>query len=193
MMVERRLLSRASTVLLALLAMLASGCQTRSVERGTQTTVAGVVYSGPPAPVRETSRCVVERIGDGDSLVCRGRGRVRLVGIDTPELSQEPYGRLAAQGLAELAPVGSSVSLELDVETRDRNGRLLAYVWAEGRLVNWLLVRQGWAVVLTYPPNVQYVDWFTAAQDSARQERAGLWALDGFDCLPVEHRRGRCG
>ncbi len=191
--IGRRVSSGAPTVLLALLLVVSSGCHTQSVEDESRAAGGAHAYSGPPAPVRETSRCVVERIADGDSLVCRGAGRVRLVGIDTPELSQAPYGRLAAQRLTELAPVGSSVSLELDVEPRDRNGRLLAYVWADDRLVNWLLVRQGWAVVLTYPPNVQYADWLTAAQDSARQDRAGLWALDGFDCLPVEHRRGRCG
>ncbi len=112
--------------------------------------------------------------------------------MDTPELSQEPYGDLATEALAVLAPAGSTVELELDVEPRDRYGRLLAYVWAQGLLVNWALVRQGWAVVLTYPPNVQYVDSFTAAQQRAREDRVGLWGVDGFDCLPADRRRGRC-
>ncbi len=174
--------------MLALLLVASSGCSAQ----GSRTTGTGIVYAGPPAPVRETSRCQIERIVDGDTVVCRGRGRVRLIGVDTPELSQEPYGQLAAQGLAELVTVGTDVDLEPDVERRDRNGRLLAYLWSEGRLVNWLLLRQGWAVVLTYPPNVQYVDWLTSAQDSAQQERSGLWAHGAFDCLPIEHRRGRC-
>lgn len=158
-----------------------------------RTTDALSAYSGPTAPIRETSRCQIERIVDGDTVVCRGQGRVRLIGVDTPELSQEPYGRLAAEALAELVPVETDVDLEPDIERRDPYGRLLAYVWAEDRLVNWMLLREGWAVVLTYPPNVQYVDGFTAAQEAARQDRAGLWALDAFDCLPIEHRRGQCG
>jgi micrococcal nuclease len=78
------------------------------------------------------------------------------------------------------------------VEARDQYGRVLAYLWGDGQMLNWMLVRAGYAVVLTYPPNVQYVDWFTAAQEEARQESAGLWAVGGFVCLPIDRRRGRC-
>lgn len=148
--------------------------------------------SGPPAPIRETSSCVISRIVDGDTIECSPGGRVRLIGMDTPELSQEPYGALAAEALASLAPRGSRVELERDVELRDQYGRLLAYVWVDGLQVNWALVRQGWAVLLTYPPNVQYVDWYTDAQRRAREDGVGLWAVGGFDCLPIERRRGRC-
>lgn len=148
--------------------------------------------SGPAAPVRETTDCVVSRIVDGDTFECEGSGRIRPIGIDTPELSQAPYGQMATRALARLMPVGTTVELEPDVERRDAYGRTLAYVWSNGRLLNWVLVRQGWAVVTTYPPNVQYVDALTAAQRTARQERVGLWALDAFDCLPGDRRRGRC-
>lgn len=148
--------------------------------------------AGPTAPVRETGACVVTRIVDGDTVECRGAGRVRLIGMDTPELAQEPFGRRAAQALAELIPVGTRVRLERDVEPRDRYGRLLAYVWTDSLMVNWAMVRLGWAVTLTYPPNVQYVEWFTAAQQLAREGREGLWAVDAFECLPRDHRRGRC-
>jgi micrococcal nuclease len=55
-----------------------------------------------------------------------------------------------------------------------------------------MLVRLGWAVVTTYPPNVQYVDWLTAAQKQAREESVGLWAVNAFDCLPGDRRRGHC-
>ncbi len=151
-----------------------------------------VPEGGPAAPVRAVTECEVTRIADGDSIDCAPLGRIRLVGIDTPELSQDPIGRVAADVLRSHIPIGSRVGVELDVEERDRNGRLLGYVWAEGRLVNWLMVRSGHAVTLTYPPNVQYVDALEAAQGAARSERSGLWAADGFDCLPIERRRGSC-
>jgi micrococcal nuclease len=151
-----------------------------------------LIDSGPPRPNRETSTCTIRRIIDGDTIECAEVGRVRLIGMDTPELSQEPYGELASQALAGLAPVGSRVELEPDVELRDRYGRFLAYVWVDGLQVNWALVRQGWAVLLTYPPNVQYVDWYTEAQRRAREDGVGLWAVGGFDCLPVDRRRGNC-
>ncbi|HSG80852.1 MAG TPA: thermonuclease family protein, partial [Gemmatimonadota bacterium] len=111
--------------------------------------------SGPPGPVGETSSCVVRRIVDGDTFECQGLGSIRLIGMDTPELSQTPYGGLAADALATMASEGSRVEIELDLEQRDRYDRLLAHVWADGVLVNWWLVRQGWAVVYTVPPNVQ--------------------------------------
>ncbi len=156
------------------------------------TGAAALPYSGPSGPVRSTSECTVTRIVDGDTIECQELGRVRLIGMDTPEADQEPYGSQATQVLYDLIAGSSSIELELDVEGRDQYGRVLGYVWADGQMLNWLLVRLGYAVVLTYPPNVQYVDWFTAAQQAAQQDNAGLWAVDGFSCLPRDHRRGRC-
>ena len=102
--------------------------------------------------------CTVTKVTDGDSIVCGQLGRVRLLGIDAPELSQKPFGKQSQRALAAMIPVGTTVQLEQDVQSRDRNGRLLAYVWRNGRMVNWEMVRAGWVVTLTYAPNVQYVD-----------------------------------
>lgn len=148
--------------------------------------------SGPPGPAGATRPCRVIRVVDGDTIECAGLGRVRLIGMDTPELSQAPHGRLATEALVALLPEDRTVDLELDVERRDRYGRSLAYLWADGAMLNWRLVRQGWAVVLTYPPNVRYVDWFVDAQRRARADEVGLWATAGFDCRPIDRRRGRC-
>ena len=147
---------------------------------------------GPPLPAMRLSACVIVRIVDGDTVDCRAQGRVRLIGMDTPEMSQEPFGAEAAAALAELIPVGTTVGLEPDVEPRDRYNRVLAYLWLDSVMVNWVLVRAGWAVLLTYPPNVRYVDWLTQAQRVAREEKRGRWASGGFECMPVERRRGRC-
>jgi micrococcal nuclease len=99
---------------------------------------------------------------------------------------------MATRALSALLEQATTVRLERDVELRDRYGRMLAYVWADSVMVNWALVRQGFAVVLTYPPNVQYVDSFTTAQRLAREEGVGLWGIGGFECLPRDRRRGRC-
>jgi len=123
---------------------------------------------------------------------CRGIGSVRLIGIDSPEMDQGPFGGQAAQALAQLAALGDTLRLERDVDERDRNGRTLGYLWKGGVLLNWRMVRDGWAVLLTYPPNVQYVEALTAAQRQAREERRGLWAVDGFACAPVDRRRRSC-
>jgi micrococcal nuclease len=134
----------------------------------------------------------VQRVVDGDTISCRDLGSVRLIGIDSPEGNQEPFGSAARAALSALLRVGETIQLESDVEPRDRYGRLLAYAWRDGRMLNWLMLRGGWAVVLTITPNVQFVDAFVMAQYRARAERRGLWAVDGFQCLPLERRRGLC-
>ena len=151
-----------------------------------------VADTGPRVPVRQTTECVVTRIVDGDTVVCAGTGTVRLIGIDTPESNQPPFGAAATAGLASMLPVGTRARLERDVEARDQYDRALGYLWIGSTQVNWLMVRLGWAVMLTYPPNVQYVEHFRSSEQKARAERRGLWAIDGFACLPVERRRGRC-
>lgn len=149
-------------------------------------------YQGPKKPVRATVPCTVAKVTDGDSIVCAHLGRIRLLGIDAPELSQKPFGKQAQGALAAMIPVGSTVQLEQDVQPQDRNGRMLAYVWRDGRLVNWEMVRAGWVVTLTYAPNVQYVDALRQAAKEAEKEELGLWATDGFACLPFDHRHGGC-
>lgn len=149
-------------------------------------------YTGPTTPVRALRPCRVTRVVDGDTLVCSDVGRVRLIGMDSPERNHPPFGVQSRAALLELVPVGTTVSLEPDLEPRDRYGRMLAYVWRNGKLVNWLLVRQGWAVMITYPPNVQYADQLREAQQLAREAGLGLWGTGGFECLPAERRAGRC-
>ena len=156
------------------------------------TAMTTVTDSGPTSPRRQTTTCTVIRITDGDGIVCDRIGRVRLIGMDTPELDQKPYGPQAAHALGALVGVGMEVQIEPDVQARDRNNRLLAYVWVGRSMVNWRMVRDGWAVLLTYEPNVQYVEAFTEAQRRAREERRGLWATGGFDCSPRDHRARRC-
>jgi endonuclease YncB( thermonuclease family) len=154
-----------------------------------------------PAPLLTTTlqptsggrlACVVESITDGDTLRCGGE-RVRLLLIDAPEMRQGDFGLRSKLALEELAPVGVSILLELDVQQRDRYQRLLAHVFTTaGVHVNRELVRRGYAVVSVYPPNVRYVELMRAAADSARSERRGLWESSAFECLPGDHRAGRC-
>jgi micrococcal nuclease len=144
-------------------------------------------------PARRMSReCAIERVVDGDTFVCAGGERVRLLLIDTPELSQRPYGDSARTAARTLLPVGAHVRLERDVELRDRYGRTLAYVYQGDVFVNRELVRRGMAVVSVYPPNVREVEALRAAADSARAERKGLWSGSAFECSPRDYRARRC-
>jgi micrococcal nuclease len=147
----------------------------------------------PPAACAQAEiACVVDRVSDGDSITCGG-DRVRLLAIDAPELDQGPFGRAAKAFLEAALPIGSRARLELDVERRDGYGRLLAYVYREdGRMLNRMMARQGFALPYAIPPNVRHVDAIRAAADSARAAGIGLWALHAFDCSPADHRAGRC-
>ena len=142
--------------------------------------------------VQQQADCVVGQVVDGDTFRCRDGRKVRLTGVDSPEQQQGPYGAKARQALIRLLPVGVAVRLEHDVAPRDRYGRLLAYVWAGPTLINEAMVRGGWAVLYTVPPNVRYADRLSRAQNEARTRGTGLWAERGFDCSPVDFRSRRC-
>ncbi|MBA2458769.1 MAG: thermonuclease family protein [Gemmatimonadales bacterium] len=135
--------------------------------------------------------CEVGRIVDGDTFYCADGRKVRLIGIDSPELRQGESGRIARGALGRFLQ-GGRVRLETDVSRRDRWGRTLAYAWSGGRLVNEAMVREGWAVLYTVPPDVKYAGRLERAQSEARARRAGLWESGGFDCLPSQYRRRRC-
>ena len=134
----------------------------------------------------DPSRATVTRVVDGDTIHVAINGRdetVRLIGIDTPETvdPRQPvgcFGKEASNHTKELLPKGTAVRLVRDVEARDRYDRLLAYVYRvdDGLFVNLALARDGYADLLTYPPNVAHVDDFTAAVKDARDHNRGLWA-----------------
>jgi endonuclease YncB( thermonuclease family) len=143
-------------------------------------------------PAAKRSSCTVTSITDGDTFRC-GSQRIRLLSIDAPETDQGPFGATATRGLRALIETGTVVVLERDVEERDRYGRTLAYAYLpDGRMVNEEMARLGLAVVSVYPPNVRHVDRMRAAVRDALAAKRGLWATRAFECLPADHRRGRC-
>lgn len=143
--------------------------------------------AGGPPRLEDLVRARVVQVVDGDTFVAAFAGttsaRVRLVGVDAPESrhptrGEEPYGVAAAAFLKELLPPGTTVYLEFDVDVADSNGRLLAYAYlADGRMVNEVLLEEGYAQLYTFPPNVRYVERFRRAQRAGREAQRGLWAL----------------
>lgn len=128
----------------------------------------------------------VRSVTDGDTIrvdfeTGPANQPVRYIGIDAPETVApgtpvQPFGPEASRENARLL-AGKRVCLEKDVSERDRYGRLLRYAWLpEGTMVNEALVLAGLATVDTFPPDVKYVERFTAAQAAAREAGRGLWA-----------------
>lgn len=135
----------------------------------------------------------VQEVIDGDTVtVVLGSGReekVRFIGVNTPEISGEiqPYG-LEAKAYTKRRLQGRRIYLELDTSERDKYGRLLAYVWLEKprdtsvpeirtKMFNAELLLEGYAQVMTVPPNVKYAEIFKQLENEARNAGKGLWGL----------------
>jgi micrococcal nuclease len=139
---------------------------------------------GQPAHAQaaRTLTGIVVKVVDGDTIQIRIGDRidkVRYIGMNAPELhhptlGEQPGGREAAEANRKLVE-GQVVRLELDVQERDRYGRLLAYVYVGDTMVNAELVAQGYAQVMTIPPNVKHQDEFLKLQRQARALQLGLW------------------
>lgn len=111
---------------------------------------------------------------DGDTLNCRGGEHVRLFHVDAPE--DGPFGDLARRALAALLPVGTTVQIETDGGSRDKQGRLLAYVLLEdGRMVNEMLIRQGYAFLKPTRNSDRHAERLRMAETHARENRLGVW------------------
>jgi micrococcal nuclease len=136
----------------------------------------------------------VIKVNDGDTITIildRKRTITRLIGIDAPEMGQRPWGRRAKEHLIGIMnQCGWIVRVEHDVVERDKYNRHLVYIRTrEGKLVNEQMVRDGHAVLFTFPPNVKYVDVFTQAQKDARQAGLGIWGPKGLKETPYEYRK----
>ena len=142
--------------------------------------------AAPAEPTGPTEVAHVVRVVDGDTIVIdRGSGqeKVRYIGMDTPETVDptrpvEWMGKEASDANRALVE-GRDVWLERDISETDQYGRLLRYVWVRDgtawTFVNLALVAAGLAQVATYPPDVRYAQVYLAAQQSARDQRKGLW------------------
>lgn len=148
-----------------------------------QETVEGLKIStisspSPPIINKPESDVRVVRIIDGDTIEIEGGQKVRYIGIDTPETAREVecWGREATSKNRELVE-GKIVRLEKDVSETDKYGRLLRYVFIDPSvLVNDYLVREGYALASSYPPDIKYQDQLRQAQEEARQNSKGLWS-----------------
>ncbi len=139
----------------------------------------------PAVSAQEREAGVVTRVVDGDTIELTGVGRVRLHGIDAPELAQ-PYGTEAKQYLQERI---EGRRVELVPTDRDRYGRLVAWVYLpEGGSTQVALLEAGLA--WWYEEYAPEAARLAAAETRAREAGRGLWA-EGDPLPPWEWRRRR--
>lgn len=117
--------------------------------------------------------------------------KARLIGIDAPELKQEPWGKRAKNHLQKLIKEnGGVVLVEFDVDKTDKYGRWLVYLRdKKDNLINEQMVLSGYAVIYTIPPNVKYSNVLYEAQQKARASKRGIWSKGGLKELPSEFRQ----
>ncbi len=174
MTLKRRSLSIA--ILFFLISLACSGIDSAPANTPTALPVftATPAQGGGPTKPDNLETVAIARIIDGDTVELADGRRVRYIGINTPERGQ-PYYQDASDTNRQLVG-GKTVQLELDVETLDKYGRALGYIWADGVMVNLEIVRRGFANAFTVPPNVRYQEEFRGAEREAREAERGLWA-----------------
>lgn len=124
----------------------------------------------------------IKYVHDGDTVWLTDGRKVRIIGINTPELARDaiPAEPLAEQTRDELRQrLGkmAQVRLRYGTEKTDRYGRLLAHLFDnQGQNISEWLLRRGLALSLTVPPNLWQTECYQRAEQQARQQQKGLWS-----------------
>jgi len=130
----------------------------------------------------------VAYVHDGDSLRTDKGEKIRLLGINSPEVANQGkpgqiMGDQAKQRLTELV-AGKRVQLQMDKEKQDIYGRTLAQVFLrDGSWINAQMVGEGFAYVYTFAPNFRWVDKLMQAETEARRNKLGIWKTKRFRVL----------
>ncbi|GAB6040974.1 thermonuclease family protein [Endothiovibrio diazotrophicus] len=142
--------------------------------------------SPSPSPAPAEGRVVA--VPDGDTVYLQGGMKLRLIGINAPEVAHhnrpgEPGGEAAGSFLRERL-MGRQVRLEPGLEPFDHYGRLLVHLYdGSGVSINELLLREGHAWVSPHPPNLRHIERYAAAEAEARAAHRGLWADPRYDVI----------
>jgi len=142
----------------------------------------------PLCPADHIDRQVqVRYVHDGDTLHLKSGEKVRLIGIDTPELARksrpnQPLATEARNRLIQLVKSSNNrLGLRLDNEHFDRYGRSLAHLYSQnGSSISAQLLQDGLATLLAVPPNLDGLNCYSRAEAQAQQANIGIWQLPGY-------------
>ena len=148
-------------------------------------------------PDRIDASAKVEWVHDGDTVSLDEGQKVRMIGINAPELARndnpgQPYAKKARRIMrAMLAASDNRVQLRYGKQREDRHGRLLAHVYLpDNSNLSAEMLRRGLAVAITIPPNDWNLECYRQAEAGARVRRLGIWALPEFQNLDSNRLRG---
>ena len=148
-------------------------------------TAGTVPRCGPGVSVKVSQ---VAYVHDGDTIHLADGDKVRIIGINTPEIAHrgspgEPLGE-HARDLLRGKIGGKAIHLEFDVQHKDHYGRKLAHIYLlNGTNISAWLIEQGAAYAVSISPNLRYRECYRAAEQIARDEKRGIWGHSYY--MPV--------
>ncbi len=133
----------------------------------------------PPSPPQrggeEIQKLYVSHVIDGDTVTLNNGKDVRLIGMDTPEAG-EKCATEATQAMKNLV-LGKYVTIEKDTSEMDKYNRLLRFIYTDGIFINAEMIKNGYATIMTVPPDTKYSDDFKILENEAKSAHRGcLWA-----------------
>ncbi len=143
------------------------------------------------APGKMDGYAKVRHIYDGDTVLLEDGRRIRLIGMNAPELGRngqasEPRAVAARDALISILSGHRPIGLRYGRERYDRYKRVLAHLYLEdGTNINAILVEQGHAAAIAVPPNLSLLECYFHAEKIARQNQRGIWSKDYFRPIPA--------
>ena len=145
-----------------------------------------------PCVLQEPNRQIsVRYINDGDTFTLEDGNRIRMIGINTPELGykDKPDQPLSVRAREQLRSYlrGSHALIVYDKERHDKYGRVLAHVFDEqGNNIGAELIREGLGFAISIPPNLYYRECYRNAEKQARHANLGVWAEPYFNAIAAD-------
>lgn len=149
--------------------------------------VSAPLFSTPCPPLEETELAHVKWVYDGDTVKLSDGRKLRIIGIDTPEVSRkkkkgEAYAGQATEQLRELlAKNKNKIKILIGKQTHDKYKRLLAHIFTPDNInISQWMLKKGLATTLIIPPNDRYADCYQSAEQSAQNKRLNIWQQSSF-------------
>ena len=144
------------------------------------------------APDRIDEYAKVKQVFDGDTILLADGRKLRLIGINSPELGKderppEPYADQAHRALSSLLKPHSTVGIRYDQERHDQYHRVLAHLYTpESDSIEAWLLENGYAMMIAIPPNVWNLDCYRQAEQRAQKQQKGLWSRSLYQVIEAE-------